>query len=47
MHSIMLMDELRKEVGGAVYGKDIKPTFNSIEMEKLADILKVVPEVAA
>ena len=46
MDSVMLMDQLRKETGGTVCGKDIKFAFNSMEKRKVAEILKDLPDVA-
>ena len=37
--SVMLMDELRKETGGDVYGRDIKSAFNSLDREKMREVL--------
>jgi len=37
--SVMLMDELRKKVGGEVYGRDIKSAFNSLDREMVRKIL--------
>jgi len=36
----MLMDELRKETGGDVYGRDIKSAFNSLDRDAMREILK-------
>ena len=43
----MLMDQLRKQTGGTVYGKAITSSFNSTERQKVAEILKGLPEIAA
>ena len=37
--SVMLMDEIRREVGGEVYGRDIKSAFNSLDREKMREVL--------
>jgi len=37
--SVMLMDEIRREVGGEVYGRDIKSAFNSLDREKVWKVL--------
>lgn len=44
--SVMLMDQLRKETGGTVYGKDIKSAFNSISREKVGEILVALSDLA-
>jgi len=38
--SVMLMDQLRKETGGHVYGRDIKSVFNSLDRDKIYKILQ-------
>ena len=38
--SVMLMDELRRKVGGHVYGRDIKSAFNSLDRDEMYKILK-------
>ena len=42
--SVMLTNQLRKDTGGTVYGKDIKLAFNSVGR---AEIFKDSPELAA
>ena len=37
--SVMLMDEIRKKVGGEVYGRDIKSAFNSLNREVTWQVL--------
>jgi len=36
---VMLMDELRRETGGEVYGWDIKSAFNSLDREVMREVL--------
>ena len=43
---VMLMDQLRKETGGTVYGKDIKSAFNSVGGGNVAEIFKDLPDLA-
>lgn len=38
--SVMLMDELRRKVGGHVYGRDIKSAFNSLDRDEMYKILQ-------
>jgi len=38
--SVMLMDQLRKETGGHVYGRDIKSAFNSLDQDEMYKILQ-------
>lgn len=40
MDSVMLMDRLRKETRGEVYGRDITFVFNSIVREKMVEIVR-------
>lgn len=37
--SVMLMDEIRGTVGGDVYGRDIKSAFNSLNRNKMREVL--------
>jgi len=37
--SVMLMDELRREIGGEVYGRDIKSAFNFLDSEVVREVL--------
>lgn len=37
--SVMLMEEIRKEVGGKVYKRDIKSAFNSLARERMWEVL--------
>ena len=37
--SVMLMDEIRKETGGEVYGRDIKSAFNFLNREVIRKVL--------
>ena len=45
--SVMLMDRLRQKSGGTVYGKDIKPAFNSIERRNAGAILGSFPYITS
>ena len=45
--SVMLMDQLRKDTGGTIYGKDIKSAFNSVERAKVAEIFQDLLDMAA
>jgi len=38
--SVMLMDVLRKETGGDVYGRDIRSAFNSLDREVMREVLQ-------
>lgn len=38
--SVMLMDELRREMGGEVYGRDIKSAFNSLARDIMYEVLR-------
>jgi len=38
--SVMLMDKLRKRTGGHVYRRDIKSAFNSLDRDKMYEILR-------
>jgi len=38
--SVMLMDQIRKETGGEVYGRDIKSAFNSLDRETVRKVLE-------
>ena len=37
--SVMLMDELRRETGGEVYGRDIKSAFNALDRKVMKEVL--------
>lgn len=37
--SVMLMDEIRKETGGDVYGGDVKSAFNSLDRDVMRRVL--------
>jgi len=41
----MLMDWIRKEIGGTVYGRDIRSAFNSLYREKMYTLLHQHPEI--
>jgi len=38
--SVMLMDEIRREVGGDVYRRDIKSAFNSLDRDVMREVLR-------
>jgi len=38
--SVMLMDDIRKRTGGHVYRRDVKSAFNSLDRDKMYEILK-------
>lgn len=43
--SVMLMDELRRKTGGNVCGRDTNSVFNSLDREKMYEILKEHKEI--
>ena len=43
---MMLIDHLRQETGGTVYGKDIKSALNPISREKVKEILSNLLDIA-
>jgi len=43
--SVMLMDEIRKEVGGDIYGRDIKSAFKSQDRDVIREVLRACEDL--